>query len=148
MKIREAVKDDILVWSKYRTLLWPDTEDGHRGEIDEYFNGTAIDIEITLVIENDSEEMVGFIELNIRNFAEQSREASIPYVEGWYIDEAYQNRGYGKALMTAAEEWAKKLGYKELASDAEIDNLKSIEIHNKLGFMETERIVCFLKKLK
>jgi aminoglycoside 6'-N-acetyltransferase I len=38
-------------------------------------------------------------------------------------------------------------GYKELASDTEISNTQSIEIHKKLGFKETERVVCFLKKL-
>ena len=147
MKIREAKQDDIPVWSKYRTLLWPDTDDGHLAEIEAYFSGVSIDIEKTFVIENSSSEVVGFIELNIRNFAEGSREPKVPYVEGWFIDERYQGQGYGASLMNKAESWAKALGFKELASDAELENKKSIEIHKKLGFEETERVVCFLKKI-
>ena len=37
-------------------------------------------------------------------------------------------------------------GEMELVSDAEITNTRSIELHKQLGFEETERIVCFLKK--
>jgi aminoglycoside 6'-N-acetyltransferase I len=49
--------------------------------------------------------------------------------------------------MAHAERWAGALGYSELASDAEIDNTVSISAHRALGFDETDRIVCFLKKL-
>ena len=38
-------------------------------------------------------------------------------------------------------------GFNELGSDAEIDNINSIEAHKKLGFKEVKRVVCFLKKL-
>ena len=50
--------------------------------------------------------------------------------------------------MAHAERWARALGYSELASDAEIDNTVSIAAHRALGFEETDRIVCFLKKLR
>lgn len=33
------------------------------------------------------------------------------------------------------------------ASDTTHDNALSIALHNKLGFQETERVVCFLKHL-
>ncbi len=61
--------------------------------------------------------------------------------------QACRGRGYGKALMTMAERWARAQGYTELASDTELDNTAGILVHKKLGFVETERIVCFLKKL-
>ena len=145
--IREATEKDVEQWSEMRTALWPETNDAHISEIKEYFSGLSIDIVQAYVAEVDS-EIVGFMELNIRNFAEGSRSSKLPYVEAWYIKPKYQGNGYGKQLMRKAEQWAISQGYSELASDTEIDNHRSISLHKHLGFMETERIVCFLKELK
>lgn len=153
MNIREAKKSDLDAWSKLRTELWPDTPDGHVSELEEYFSGESIDIEQAFVLvipdvdAEANEKVLGFIELNIRNFAEGSRNSKVPYVEGWIVDSSVQGRGYGRALMQRAEQWALELGFSELASDAEIENQKSIDIHKGMGFVETERVVCFLKKL-
>lgn len=147
MIIREASEKDMLQWSMMRTALWPNTEDAHISEIKEFFSGSSIDIVQAFVVEVGS-EIVGFMELNIRNFAEGSRNSKLPYVEAWYIRPEYQGEGYGKQLMQKAEHWAISQGYTELASDTEIDNHRSISMHKYLGFLETERIVCFLKKLE
>jgi aminoglycoside 6'-N-acetyltransferase I len=50
-------------------------------------------------------------------------------------------------LIAEAEEWARSLGYVELASDAAIDDQRSIAAHLAVGFYETDRSVSFLKKL-
>lgn len=147
MKIRPAKLSDLSAWAKLRTQLWPDTPDGHIAELQEFFNNESIDIEETLLLEDKEVGVCGFIELNIRNFAEGSRQSKIPYVEGWYVSSEFRNNGYGKQLMAAAENWALQQGFNELASDTEIDNKKSIAIHKQLGFTETDRVVCFLKKL-
>ena len=146
MIIREATEKDMEHWSEMRTALWPDTNDAHVSEINEYFTGSSIDI-VQVYVAEVGAEIVGFIELNIRNFAEGSRNPKLPYVEAWYIKPAYQGKGYGKQLIQQAEQWAVAQGYSELASDTEIDNQQSIAIHKHLGFKETERIVCFLKRL-
>ncbi|MEM7207360.1 MAG: GNAT family N-acetyltransferase [Pseudomonadota bacterium] len=137
---------DTGVWSEMRTELWPDTSDCHLSEIGEYFDGNSIVIRQVYVIEQ-GQEIVGFIELNVRNYAEGSRNASVPYVEGWYVKPAFQGMGYGTYLMKQAESWALSLGFDEIASDAEVDNEASIRLHKKLGFGETDRIVCLLKAL-
>lgn len=147
MLIREVSYTDISEWSKMRTSLWPDTEDNHITELEEFFAGKSIDIVQVYIVEVDK-EVVGFMELNIRNFAEGSRLSKLPYIEAWYVKPKHQGKGYGKALIKKAEEWAISLGYTELASDTEINNHKSISLHKELGFIETERIVCFLKKLR
>ena len=146
MTIREAIETDIEVWSRMRMVLWPDSEDNHVAEIHQYFSGKSIDIEQVYVIDIDG-IVVGFMELNIRNFAEGSRKPKVPYVEAWYIDGDYRGQGYGSQLMRQAEEWALALGYNELASDTELENERSISMHSHLGFNEVERVVCFLKKL-
>lgn len=129
-----------------RTALWPHTEDRHLGEIDAYFAGKSIDIVETFVLEIDS-ELAGFLELNIRNFAEGSRAPRVPYVEAWYVKPDFQHHGHGKQLMLKAEEWAMANGFFELASDTEIGNERSIALHKHLGFKEIDRVVCFLKRL-
>ncbi len=147
MVIREANEKDVEQWSAMRIALWPETDDGHISEINEYFSGSSIDI-VQAYIADVGSETVGFLELNIRNFAEGSRSPRLPYVEAWYIKPHYQGNGYGKLLMKKAEQWAISQGYSELASDTEINNHRSISMHKHLGFMEKERIVCFLKELK
>jgi len=147
MKIREAKREDIQDWARMRVALWPDSLDNHINEINEYFSGSSIDIVQSFVLENDEGSLIGFMELNIRNFAEGSRSPRLPYVEAWFVDRKFRGNGYGKSLMSMAERWAAEKGYSQLASDTEIGNQKSIVIHKKLGFKETERIVCFLKNL-
>lgn len=129
-----------------RDSLWPDSSATNTLDIEKYFSHVSEDIQECFLIE-DKGNPVGFIELNIRNYAEGSDFAKVPYVEGWFIYEDYRGRGFGKLLMNQAETWAKLNGYSELASDAEIDNEISISAHKKLGFKETDRIVCFLKEL-
>jgi aminoglycoside 6'-N-acetyltransferase I len=146
MTVREIEYEDKIQWSQMRTLLWHDTEDDHMFEIEEFYGGKSIDIAQVYVVEVNN-EVIGFIELNIRNFVEGSRNAKVPYIEAWFIKSEHEGKGYGRKLIEKAEEWAISLGYSELASDTEIENLKSISIHKKLGFKETVRVVCFLKKL-
>ena len=69
------------------------------------------------------------------------------YAEGWYVNLDLRNCGYGKQLIKIAENWAIENGFKELASDAEIENFDSIAAHKALGFKEVEQIVCFIKQL-
>lgn len=148
MIIREAVREDVQVWSEFRTRLWPNTGDSHIAEIEAYFRGDSIDIEQVFIAENDSGEALGFLEINIREFAEGSRHPKIPYVEAWYIDPPFQGKGHGGKLMAAAETWAREKGFSELASDTELENKKSISIHKNLGFEEKIRVVCFLKSIR
>ena len=130
-----------------RSCLWPDSSDDHIAELEEYFAGRSTDIVEALVLEQQDGSLSGFIELNIRNFAEGSRAPTLPYVEAWFVREEFRGRGQGRALMRQAEEWAVARGYSELASDAELDNQNGIAAHEALGFVETQRVVCFIKRL-
>lgn len=146
MTIRRATKIDIEHWSRMRNSLWPDSSATNTLEINKYFSNELRDIQECFLVEENGRP-VGFIELNFRNYAEGSNNSKVPYVEGWYIDENFRGRGLGKSLMAEAEKWAKENGFSELASDVEIENITSISVHKKLGFEETDRIVCFLKQL-
>ena len=147
MSIRRATKTDIEHWLTMRDLLWPDASVTNKDEIEDYFKNKSSHIRECFLAEKRGEP-VGFIELNIRDYAEGSHCDKVPYVEGWFVSEAHRGKGLGRRLMDRAERWARENGFFELASDAEIENIKSINAHKKLGFKETDRIVCFLKKLK
>jgi aminoglycoside 6'-N-acetyltransferase I len=146
MEIREAKESDLQQWSEMRSALWPKCSDNHVTELEDYFRGESIDITQAYIAETET-EIVGFMELNIRSYAEGSRSPRVPYVEAWYVKPEYQGKGYGSQLMWKAEQWAKAQGFSELASDTDIENHRSIVLHKHLGFVETDRLVCFLKSL-
>lgn len=108
MNIRPIHSDDRAAWSRLRTLLWPQTDDAHKGEIEDFFAGQSHDVVAVFIAEME-QQVIAFIELNVRNFAEGSRQNRVPYVEGWLVDPAFQNQGIGRALMSAAESWAMDL---------------------------------------
>lgn len=147
MNIRKIDSNDRDEWARMRNSLWNSSLEEHLAEIELYFADNSRNIVKVLVLERNNGKLGGFIELNIRNYAEGSNQWRVPYVEGWYIDRDLRNNGYGKQLIAMAEEWAINNGFDELASDAELDNSNSIAAHKALGFKEVGRIVCFIKQI-
>ncbi len=148
MHVREAEPTDLGAWATLRTALWPQIDEDHRTEILAYFSGKSTDIEQAYILEDYDGEVVGFLELNIKKFAEGSHRPCVPYIEAWYIDKPFRGLGYGRVLLQTAVQWAKRKGFTQLASDTEISNTDSIAIHKQLGFIETEHAACFLKYLE
>ena len=147
MKIRKTNPSDKNELNRLRDALWPGSAEEHATEIDAYFSGASSYIEDIFVLERQDGHLGGFIELGIRDYAEGCSSDKVPYVEGWYVDEDLRGEGIGKDLMLTAEEWARENGFDELASDTGVTNDRSIDVHKALGFKETVRIVCFIKKL-
>ena len=73
MQIREAKLEDAVSWAEMRLELWAGSLEQHLIEIEEYFAGSSMDIVKTYVLVNENDALIGFLELNIRNFAEGSR---------------------------------------------------------------------------
>jgi aminoglycoside 6'-N-acetyltransferase I len=63
------------------------------------------------------------------------------------VDEDLREQGIGKALVKAAEVWARSQGLTEMGSDTWLENDISIQAHLKMGYEEAERLVHFIKKL-
>ena len=131
-----------------RTALWPDSHQTHLADIQVFFTQDQIDIIEVYVLDRRDKNLGGFIELNLRNYAEGSDSDQVPFIEGWYIDPDLRRQGWGKQLIITVENWALDHGYSELASDSELENIQSIAAHQALGFTEVERQVCYIKKLK
>ena len=146
--VRSAKPDDASDWLRMREALWPEDGAGtHAGEIEQFFAGALkMPLEVLLAAD-ESGRVVGFAELSIRNYAEDCVTDRVAYLEGWYVASAWRRRGVGKALVEAAEAWARAQGCTEFGSDALLDNATSAAAHLALGFEETVQIRCFRKQL-
>ncbi|MEP0004719.1 MAG: aminoglycoside 6'-N-acetyltransferase [Balneola sp.] len=103
----------------------------------------------TAFLVKEKNEYIAFAYLSLRNdFVEGATFYPIPYLEGIYVEESFRKTGIASKLIQRAEQWAKESGSSQLASDVEIDNEQSIQFHKKSGFLEENRIVCFIKDLK
>lgn len=97
---------------------------------------------------SDSEKVVGFAQCSLRyDYVEGTNGGSIGYLEGIYVLPEYRHRNIAKFLVTQCENWARKNGCKEFASDCELKNTDSYRFHLNIGFQEVNRIICFTKKL-
>ena len=131
-----------------RSRLWPDADrdDLERGAR-AFVEGSETILDAAMVAEDEESSPVGFIEITIRAFSDGCDSMPVPHVEGWYIEESTRGRGVGRALMRAAEDWARARGFTELASDSEMDNAGAQSAHKHCGFEEVDRIVKFRKRL-
>jgi aminoglycoside 6'-N-acetyltransferase I len=146
MTIREITERDRLDWLRLRESLWPSSLSDHDLETQRYFEDQPSGL-IVFLAETEG-RAVGFLELDFRKYAPGCRSSPVPFIEGWYVEPAFQRRGIGRALVEAAEERARVMGYQEMASDAELDNSGSIAAHRALGYEEVERAVSFRRPLR
>ncbi len=90
----------------------------------------------------------GFAQCGLRHdYVEGTNSSPVGYLEGIFVKEEYRKRGYAKELLSACENWAKKQGCTEFASDCELNNKGSFDFHKSMGFKEANRVICFTKRL-
>lgn len=130
--IRAADRAQVAEWKR---ALWGD-------------DGVDDESETVFVWASESGALGGFLSLSVRPWADGCDEAPVPYVEGWYVAEGLRRQGIGRALVHAAEAWAREAGFGELGSDARLDNPVGIRAHRRLGFMPTEQLQLFCKRLE
>jgi aminoglycoside 6'-N-acetyltransferase I len=137
-------------WLRLLRGLHPEMpESAHIPSIDAFLAGEPHDSLLPVAVfvcERPDGRLAGFLELSVRNYAENCAGAT-PYVESWYVDADVRKKGLGRALMQAAEDWARAAGYPEMASDAVLENELSHRAHKAVGFDEVQRVVVFRKPL-
>jgi aminoglycoside 6'-N-acetyltransferase I len=99
------------------------------------------------IAERSDGSVCGYVEVGSRAYADGCRSSPVGYIEAWYVDPDMRRSGYGRALLAAAETWAKACGYTEMASDARLGNIVSINAHENSGYDVIDRIVQFRKSL-
>jgi aminoglycoside 6'-N-acetyltransferase I len=148
--IRPALPPDLSAVTRLCVALWPDAPAAEHEE-----HAAAIlagsppsSLPLTLFVAEAAGGVVGFIEVGLRSHADGC-DARYPvgFIEGWYVDAAHRGQEIGRALMAAAEEWARAQGAREIASDTWFDNEPSQSAHVALGFEVVDRCVTFRKSL-
>ncbi len=143
--IRRATPADKYEWLRMRFRLWLFADhQAFEAELDEILADPHQAVFLAL---RANGQPCGFIEATIRNYADGCETGPVGYIEGWYVEEDLRHNGVGAQLVKAAEDWARALGMKEMASDTWWDNDISIQAHHKLGYEEIERLVHFAKRL-
>ncbi len=145
-RIRPLEERDLAEWLRLRQLLWDGASEGdQRAEMVSIIENS--DSQYVAVADMGGGKLAGFLEASIRPFVEDCDSENVGYLEGWYVDEGYRQIGIGRGLVKSAENWARRKGCTEMASDAEIDNDLSLQAHTRLGYRETSRLVHLRKVL-
>jgi aminoglycoside 6'-N-acetyltransferase I len=146
LEIREVRPDERAIWLRLRQSLWPGTP---RVELAQEVQEILADPmrNRVLVAVSSEGEVVGFIEVAMRDWAEGCSGRPVGYIEAWYVEPEHRRTGVGRELVQAAEEWVLSQGCNEIASDAELGNDVSARAHEALGYDEVLRLVLFAKKL-
>lgn len=144
--VRSLRETDIGEWLRLRKLLWDGSSDEeHKAEMMDIYEHT--ETQFVVVAEVGGGRLGGFLEASIRPFVEDCHSEQVGYLEGWFVEPEYRRSGIGRALVREAENWARRRGATEMASDAEIGNEMSLKVHLNLGYEETSRLVHLRKDL-
>jgi aminoglycoside 6'-N-acetyltransferase I len=150
IEVRRAVLSDAAAVGEMCFALWPDGPAAeHQREFEEKTqSGRSGTLPVAYFVAADDGALLGFVEVGLRSHAEGcDAERLAGYVEGLFVCEPLRKSGVGAALMSAAENWAREQGCREIASDAHPENHVSLDVHKALGYEEVERSVNFRKAL-
>lgn len=134
--------DDV---AKLALKLWNDAD----------YDELKDEFEAILQTENDivcaaycQEKMIAFAHCGLRNeYVEGADSNNVGYLEAVYVEEKFRNLGIASHLIERCEIWAESKGCKQFASDCEVNNLSSINLHKKYGFNESAKLVHFIKNI-
>lgn len=151
MQIRPGLSSDLAALTPLCAALWPDEPLAeHEAHAASILSGVpASTMPLVLIVAEVDGRIVGFIEVGLRSHADGcDGRHPVGFIEGWYVQPKYQRRAVGRALMAAAEDWARSQGARELASDTWIDHESSQRAHEGLGFEVVDRCVHYRKSLR
>ena len=92
MKIRQLRPEDSDNWLSMRLALWPETSpEQHRKEMEMVL--TKSDRYAVLVCEDGENNLTGFAEVSLREWAEGCLSSPVGYLEGWYVAQSFRRKG-------------------------------------------------------
>lgn len=145
--MRAATPADRAAWLVLRAALWPGDDDEHAREIARLLERPDPRWPQEALLAELGGRVVGLAEVSVRPYAEGCATRGVGYLEGWYVDPAQRGKGVGRALVRAAEGWARAQGCSELASDSDPANELSLRAHAACGFEDVGLVRCFRKPL-
>ncbi len=142
--VKAADNNDLDIAAGLAAELWDD----NKLELLEQFKDILNNKNVLFLLKYVGDIPVGFAQCQLRNdYVEGTDSSPVGYLEGIFIKEEYRKNGYAKELLEACQQWSKKQGCREFASDCELNNSDSLNFHMKVGFTEANRIICFTKFL-
>ncbi|MGT2910491.1 GNAT family N-acetyltransferase [Streptococcus cameli] len=131
-------EQDIEIWAELAATIWQTSS----SELIEQFHSGEFLYEF-LYWEKD--RAVAFISLSIRqDYVEGATQKPVAYLEGIGVLEVSQRRGIAGELVEFARKWTKEQGLTQLASNCDVSNTISQEVHQALGFQEVSRTVNYI----
>ncbi len=143
--IRKATPNDAQAVAELAVQMWDkQTVQALTGEFQEILSRE--DSCVFLKFEGDVP--VGFAQCGLRHdYVEGTESSPVGYLEGIFVLESFRRKGYARELLASCEGWAREMGTAEFASDCELHNEDSLRFHQGMGFVEANRIICFVKRL-
>jgi len=147
MRIQEATSDDFERWQDLRRKLWEGVDDEENREFFQDFLQNPEKL-LVVVAETDYSDLAGFLEAGIRqDYVEGCETERVGYIEGWFVEEPFRRQNVGRMLVEFAENWARRQGCEEMASDCDLANEVSLKAHTQVGYEEMSRSIHFKKWL-
>lgn len=147
MVIRAFQDSDWSEWLRLSQALFPNaTADDLAAGMHHFRQRGRRDAEVFVVDRGDG-RLAGFLEVGMRPYADGCDTSPVAYLEAWYVDPDVRRHGHGQALVASAERWARAQGYREMASDTQLENIVSQAAHRRAGYQEFDRIMQFRKDL-
>ncbi|MGK0705570.1 aminoglycoside 6'-N-acetyltransferase [Yokenella regensburgei] len=147
MQIKLMDETSLNTWLGLRNQLWP--EHSCEEHIREGHNIVSCpDKYVSFLVINNQGRAVAFADAAIRyDYVNGCESSPVVYLEGIFVIPEQRGRGIAKRLVAAVQGWGVTKGCTEMASDALLDNFISHQMHQALGFEETERVVFFRKRI-
>lgn len=143
--VRRFRESDWGDWLRMSMSLFPNTgHEDHEGDMRRLLERADAAV---FIAERPDGTICGYVEVGSRPYVDGCETSPVGYIEAWWVDPDVRRAGVGRALLAAAEEWARGRGYAEMGSDALLDNIASHEAHRRSGYEEVDRIVQFRKPL-
>lgn len=144
-RVREMTRADTSQWIEMRRALWPLTSSEEN----------AREVAVILaqrdawgfIAADERGAPIGFAEVSVRAYANGCEETPVAFLEGIWVTPALRRRGVGGRIISHIADFLLEKGFREMCSDAVIDNHESHDAHQGWGFVETERVVYFRKAL-
>src|SRR3954447_6893653 len=103
--VRNLRPEDRAEWLRMRRALWDDCPDEQQVREMEEIPGS--DTEEVFFAERPGGGLCGFLEAAIRSRADGCEPGPVGSIEVWHVDEDVRRHGIGRALVEAAEDWAR-----------------------------------------
>jgi aminoglycoside 6'-N-acetyltransferase I len=134
-------------WGDMRSRLWPARPpDQHRREMADIL--AEPEFNTVFVAVGRDRVSHGFVEASIRLSAEGCRSHPVGYIEGWYVEPEWRDHGVGASLLAKAEAWAASQGCREMAADADVEDVAYRAAHESLGYEEVASLAHYRKELR